>query len=1195
MRTHSIRGLLLLACSALTAPALAQLDPNNAHVTWPANAPRPLEYFDVRLLPDGLQQPWVIDALAASRSPAALEARARDAQSLLQSIPLLRIDDHEFFGTPHWVASTAQFLTPVVPPSEIGKFDSLAVIREFVAAHPGLFEIDASELDVARMERDFYTDHNGARHLTYQQQIGGVDLVGCELRANVTRLGQLMNVSSSMLPRPAGDFDVAPIVLTPLGAMRAAARNSGTTMGADPAPLGSPEGASQLQTWAATRDFRTDVPITTRLVYFPRTRDDIHPAWLVVLPQIGPGNTYETMVDASDGSILRRWNQLHFAAAPAAPATAALGGTQDLTVNVYTKDSPAPGSPGNATNNGFQFPFVLRSLVTVTPASVPQSLNSWINDGDNDTQGNNVDAHLDLNNDNMPDLPRPTGSPFRVFDFPQDNLQPPTSWRDAAVVSLFYHCNRYHDVLRGFGFNEASKNFQTDNFGLGGTGNDRVQADSQDGGGTNNANFGTSGGDGTSARMQQYIFTCGTATDRDSSLDADIIYHEHSHGLSIRLHNGTVSGAQAGGMGEGWGDYFGCALSADSTDDTTQTYHTGGYATYLLSATFVDNYYFGIRRFPYSIDLNKNPQTYADLDPAQQAYPPAIPRSPVIGNTANEVHNVGEVWCGLLLEVRHNLWQVHGFAANDLLMQLVVDGMKLDPATPNFLQARDAILQADLNNNGGANHADIWAGFAKRGCGFSATSPAGSTTSGIVEAYDVPTLIIFTYPNGTPTQMNPGQPRTFQVSVAGLGSVQPLAGTGQLFRSVNGGAFIPSAMTQTSPNNYHATIPAANCLDVVRYYVQTATTSGTATDPGNAPTTTKSATVFTGITTIFSDDVETNQGWTLGAVGDAATTGIWTRVDPVGTAAQPEDDHTGAPGVTCFVTGQGAVGGAVGAADVDGGQTTLTSPTLNLGGQPEAMIAYWRWYSNDQGGAPQADIFRVDVSNNNGTSWVSAEVVGPTGPGTHGTWIYHEFRVADFVPPTSTVRVRFIAEDFGTGSVIEAGIDDFSTLVSVCGPPLGTNFCAGDGGSGACPCGNSGVSGNGCNNSVGTGGSRLGASGTVTPDTVVLSATGELSTALSIFLQGNLPLGSPATFGDGLRCAGGTLKRLYTKNAVGGLVSAPGSGDPSVSAQSAALGDTIAPGTSRHYQTYYRDASGTFCPDPPGNTYNVSNGVTIVW
>jgi hypothetical protein len=111
---------------------------------------------------------------------------------------------------------------------------------------------------------------------------------------------------------------------------------------------------------------------------------------------------------------------------------------------------------------------------------------------------------------------------------------------------------------------------------------------------------------------------------------------------------------------------------------------------------------------------------------------------------------------------------------------------------------------------------------------------------------------------------------------------------------------------------------------------------------------------------------------------------------------------------------------------------------------------------------------------------------------------------------------------------------------------------------------------------------------------VVFSTTGEMPTALTLFVQGDATV-SAAHFGDGLRCVDGNLKRLYVKHASGGQASAPGGGDLSVTAQSAALGDTIPPGATRYYFAYYRDPSPGFCPTPTGSTFNASNAYSIVW
>jgi hypothetical protein len=301
-----------------------------------------------------------------------------------------------------------------------------------------------------------------------------------------------------------------------------------------------------------------------------------------------------------------------------------------------------------------------------------------------------------------------------------------------------------------------------------------VQADAQDGGGTDNANFSTPP-DGTPGRMQMYIFS-GPSPRRDGDFDAEVVFHEHTHGLSWRLVGGgqALGDTQSDGMGEGWADFYGLALLSQASDDVNGNFAMGGYVTYQLGG-MTQNYYYGIRRYPYTTDMTKNPLTFKDLDPVQASAHTGISRSPIIGNTANEVHNEGEVWCVTLNEARVNLINKYGWLiGNQLMLQLATDGMKLTVAHPNFLQARDGIILADQVDNAGANYTNLWAAFAKRGMGVSASSPASSTTTGIHESFDVPDPLHIS-PGDFSTVGNPGGPFSVTATNYVLTNTSPAA------------------------------------------------------------------------------------------------------------------------------------------------------------------------------------------------------------------------------------------------------------------------------------------------------------------------------------------------------------------------------------------------------------------------------------
>ena len=261
-----------------------------------------------------------------------------------------------------------------------------------------------------------------------------------------------------------------------------------------------------------------------------------------------------------------------------------------------------------------------------------------------------------------------------------------------------------------------------------------------------------------------------------------------------------------------------------------------------------------------------------------------------------------------------------------------------------------------------------------------------------------------------------------------FGAIDPASPT--LSYSINGGAFTSRPMSASGPpGQFAAPIPAVSGA-IVRYYVSVADVSGgVRTDPPGAPGAGAHVFLAGPVTTASAADFETDPGWTVGGAGDNATTGIWLRADPVGTSVggvqvQPELDHTPDPGQSCFVTGNAAPGDPIGTNDVDGGRTTLTTPVFSALGLTQPAIEYYRWYSNNGGADPGTDLWRVDLSLDGGTSWTPVETTSVTD----ASWRRVVFFLSDYGVPSATVRLRFIAEDAGGSSLVEAAVDDFRLL-----------------------------------------------------------------------------------------------------------------------------------------------------------------------
>ncbi|MFH1313816.1 MAG: C1 family peptidase [Candidatus Eisenbacteria bacterium] len=231
-----------------------------------------------------------------------------------------------------------------------------------------------------------------------------------------------------------------------------------------------------------------------------------------------------------------------------------------------------------------------------------------------------------------------------------------------------------------------------------------------------------------------------------------------------------------------------------------------------------------------------------------------------------------------------------------------------------------------------------------------------------------------------------------------------------------------------SPHFSFTVTPSGPACGQVRFHLVVSSDQGTS----DVNITVQSGEVIT----LFSDDFETDQGWTVGDAGDDATTGLWERADPDPTwwgseEVQPGDDHTDSPGTLCYVT-EAAGGASQGTYDVDGGKTTLLSPTIDLSDKGSALLSYYRWYSSNTGSNPNDDALEIDISDDDGSTWHDLETLEYNDR----TWRHMEFYLEDYITLTDQVKIRFIAQDNGRGgSIVEAAVDDFSIMTC----PTGTS------------------------------------------------------------------------------------------------------------------------------------------------------------
>ena len=369
----------------------------------------------------------------------------------------------------------------------------------------------------------------------------------------------------------------------------------------------------------------------------------------------------------------------------------------------------------------------------------PGTTNGWHNDGTTDyttTRGNNAWAKEDLAADNETTIGASPTSATLDFNFPYTQaVNTSTANLNAAITNIFYWNNVMHDILWRYGFDEPSGNFQKDNLAKGGAGNDFVFADAQDGSGTNNANFSTPI-DGSNGRMQMFIWSnAGSPTYQpDSDFDNGVIAHEYGHGWSTRLTGGPANSSclqNAEQGGEGWSDYA-ALMTATNWSTLTPTLASAniprGIGTYVIGQDPTTGG--GIRPFRYSYDKTNinNAVTYGGVQNAI---------------TFSQPHGIGSIWATMLWDMTWEIILQDGvigsaniydvptniadYRGNVAAMKLVNEGLRLQACSPSFVQARDAIMQADQLLFNGRYRCAIGKAFARRGLGYLAST--GTTTN----------------------------------------------------------------------------------------------------------------------------------------------------------------------------------------------------------------------------------------------------------------------------------------------------------------------------------------------------------------------------------------------------------------------------------------------------------------------------------
>jgi extracellular elastinolytic metalloproteinase len=593
--------------------------------------------------------------------------------------------------------------------------EPLDLALDYVRANAVLLGLEAEDLVEYEVTDLVPNRATGSTHVYLRQMLQGVPVYNGQLHVNINRDGRVMSVNNQFVAGLAKSINLmAPGVSAP-EAVAAASAHLRSPLRGQPRVLSAASGITR-ETLLDHAGISQE-PIKATLMFLPIQQGVARLVWNFQIYTLDSQHAYDFTVDADSGGV---WTRFDWVA------------SDQYRVYQVPIESPNHSSPASPADG--------RTLQNNPADTTGGSPYGWHDTNGapgaeyNITRGNTVHAYEDANNDGLPPVTEVDCGTSRICDFALDLTMVPSTYIPAAVTNLFYWNNIIHDIQYRYGFTEAAGNFQVNNYGNGGLGNDDVRAEAQDGGGTNNANFLTPA-DGSRPRMQMYNWTL-TTPGRDGDLDAGIIVHEYGHGISNRLVGGPSNVSCLGNSqqpGEGLSDWWTLFYTAR----VGQTGPLGrGVGTYALGQPTTGT---GIRALPYSTDNAVNNWTYASINGM------AVP------------HGVGSVWAQAAWEMYWALVNQHGFdanlynatgtAGNQRANLYVTEGLMNSVCSPAFTDVRDGIIQAAVDNHGGADVCRVWTAFAGIGLGADAVSGGPNSTTP-TNGFGVPSACL---PPGSPS------------------------------------------------------------------------------------------------------------------------------------------------------------------------------------------------------------------------------------------------------------------------------------------------------------------------------------------------------------------------------------------------------------------------------------------------------------